>query len=263
MPIIEPFFRSAPLWSVFVLSLFLILSGTLLGMRLSRRKLAEEKLTQKEGQNGLLVGAMLGLLSFVLAFAFGATSSRYDIRKGVLLDEVNALGTAYLRADYLPESHKALNKQHLIHYVDLLQEATEDGADIQAIIKKLNTLEKDLWTKNIELTQTDFDSHLLTHYLESLNEVFDLLTKRITISLKYHIPTPIWCMLFTIIWLTMIAVGYVAGLSRGISPFLGLVLALTFSSIIYLIADLDSINKGWLKISQRPITELQQDFKTQ
>lgn len=260
---IEPFFRNVPLWSVFVLSLILILSGTILGMRLSRRKLAEEKLTQKEGQNGLLVGAMLGLLSFVFAFAFGATSNRYDIRKGILLDEVNALGTAYLRADYLPEAYKALNKEHLIQYVDLLTEAAEDGADIKPIINKLNMLEKNLWTKNMELTKTDFDSHLLTHYLESLNEVFDLLTKRITVSLKYHIPTPIWCMLFTIIWLTMVAVGYVAGLSRGISPILGVILALTFSSIIYLIADLDSINKGWLKISQRPMIELQEQFKTQ
>ncbi len=260
---IEPFFRIVPLWTVFVFSLFLILSGPLLGMRLSRRKLSKEKITQKEGQNGLLVGSMLALLSFLLAFTFGTTANRYDVRKGVLLDEVNALGTAYLRADYLPDSHKALNKGYLIQYVDLLAETAEEGADIKAIINKLDVLESNLWAKNIELTKTDFDSYLLTHYLESLNEVFDLLGKRIIISLQYHIPTPIWVMLFTIIWLTMVAVGYVAGLSKGISPILGLILALTTSSIIYLIADVDSLNKGWLTISQQPIIELQQKLKTQ
>ncbi|TKB10740.1 hypothetical protein [Desulforhopalus sp. IMCC35007] len=57
------------------------------------------------------------------------------------------------------------------------------------------------------------------------------------------------------------AVGYVAGLSKDISRFLGIILALSFSSVIYLIADLDSINKGFLKVSQQPIMELHQKFQ--
>jgi hypothetical protein len=258
---IEPIFRVVPLWTIFIFTLLLIISGTLLGIRLSKRNINEEEITQKHGQNSLLVGAMLGLLSFMLAFTFGTTANRFDIRKGVLLDEVNSLGTAYLRADLLPDSHRVLNKDYLSEYVELLVEATQEKAPLPLIIEKLDRLEKELWQKNIELVQTDFAPQLLTFYLESLNDVFDLLTKRVTVSLRYHIPTTIWIMLFTIIWLTMMAVGYVAGLSKGISPFLGVILALTFSSIIYLIADLDSINKGFLKVSQQPIIELQQRFQ--
>lgn len=261
MPMIEPFFRIVPLWTIFIFTLLLIISGTLLGIRLSKRKINEEELTQKYGQNSLVVGAMLGLLSFMLAFTFGTTSNRFDLRKGILLDEVNSLGTAYLRSDLLPDSHKAMNKEYLSKYVDLLVDGAEGNAPISVIIEKLDRLEKELWQKNLELAQTDLAPQLLTFYLESLNDVFDLLTKRVTVSLRYHIPTTIWIMLFTIIWLTMIAVGYVAGLSKGISPFLGIVLALTFSSVIYLIADLDSINKGFLVVNQQPIIELQQKFQ--
>ena len=149
----------------------------------------KRRLHRKHGQNSLLVGAMLGLLSFMLAFTFGTTANRFDIRKGVLLEEVNSLGTAYLRADLLPDSHRVLNKDYLSEYVNLLVEAGQEKAPLPLIIEKLDRLEKELWQKNIELTRTGLAPQLLTFYLESLNDVFDLLTKRVTVSLRYHIPT--------------------------------------------------------------------------
>ncbi|MCK7520215.1 MAG: hypothetical protein MZV64_22250 [Ignavibacteriales bacterium] len=50
---------------------------------------------------------MLGLLAFILAFTFGAATSRFDDKKQLLLDEVNAIGTTFLRADFLAESERA------------------------------------------------------------------------------------------------------------------------------------------------------------
>jgi hypothetical protein len=43
----------------------------------------------------------MGLLAFILAFTFSFTSSRLDIRKQLVLEEANAVGTAYLRAGAL------------------------------------------------------------------------------------------------------------------------------------------------------------------
>ena len=49
---------------------------------------------------------MLGLLAFILAFTFGAATSRFDDKKQLLLDEVNAIGTTFLRTDFLSESEQ-------------------------------------------------------------------------------------------------------------------------------------------------------------
>jgi hypothetical protein len=46
-----------------------------------------------------MVAATLALL----AFTFGMAASRFDVRRGLVIDEANAIGTTYLRAGLLPE----------------------------------------------------------------------------------------------------------------------------------------------------------------
>ena len=61
---------------------------------------------QQDSQIGTLVGALLALLGFLMAFTFGMAGSRFDARKQLLLDEANSIGTAHLRAGLLPEPHR-------------------------------------------------------------------------------------------------------------------------------------------------------------
>ena len=37
--------------------------------------------------------ALLALLAFMLAFTFGLAASRFDVRRGLVIDEANAIGT--------------------------------------------------------------------------------------------------------------------------------------------------------------------------
>jgi hypothetical protein len=55
---------------------------------------------------GAVVGSTLALFVFVLAFTFGMAESRFDNRKAVVLDEANAIGTAYLRSELIPTVHQ-------------------------------------------------------------------------------------------------------------------------------------------------------------
>ncbi len=52
---------------------------------------------------GSVIAVSLGLLAFMLAFTFGIAANRFDTRKQLVLDEINAIGTTYLRANTLPE----------------------------------------------------------------------------------------------------------------------------------------------------------------
>lgn len=85
-----------------------IMIGFGLGIYIQRRRKSK-----KEVKLGSIIGAMLGLLAFILAFTFGAATSRFEAKKQLLLEEVNAIGTTVLRTDFLPESIRAEAKNLL------------------------------------------------------------------------------------------------------------------------------------------------------
>src|SRR5262245_44281605 len=57
---------------------------------------------EQEGPTDMIVGSLLGLIAFVLAITLGMASDRFDARRGLVVEEANAIATAYQRADYLP-----------------------------------------------------------------------------------------------------------------------------------------------------------------
>lgn len=46
--------------------------------------------------------AIFGLLGLLLGFAFAGATSRLEARRQLIVQEANAIGTAYLRLDLLP-----------------------------------------------------------------------------------------------------------------------------------------------------------------
>jgi len=54
-----------------------------------------------------LQGAILGLLGLLLAFSFAAAGARFLERQDLIVQEANAIGTAYLRADLLDELYRS------------------------------------------------------------------------------------------------------------------------------------------------------------
>src|SRR3989304_3822769 len=93
-----------PLWAVFVLTLAICIAAVEAGAAFARIALRQKKEKEPEAPLGSLVGAVLGLLAFILAFTFGMTASRFDARRQLVLQEANAIGTTYLRAGLLPQT---------------------------------------------------------------------------------------------------------------------------------------------------------------
>ena len=52
---------------------------------------------------GAVVGGMLGLMAFMMAFTIGIVISQHGDRKAMVVEEANAIGTAWLRAGFLEE----------------------------------------------------------------------------------------------------------------------------------------------------------------
>lgn len=212
----------------------------------------------KEVKLGSIIGAMLGLLAFILAFTFGAATSRFDAKKQLLLDEVNAIGTTFLRTDFLAESERAEAKKLLKKYVDIRVDVLKNPKQLPQIILESEEIQSQLWSQVSSAPNKETDPILLGLYIQSLNEVIDLHTKRVTVGLQYRIPGIIWTTLYFVTILTMLAVGYEFGLEGVSNILISFILALAFSAIIVLITDLDRGVAGTLQVSHQPLIELQQ-----
>ncbi|HZD48224.1 MAG TPA: hypothetical protein VE178_05700, partial [Silvibacterium sp.] len=53
---------------------------------------------------GVIDGAVFGLMGLLLAFSFSGAEARFEVRRQLIVQETNAIGTAYLRVDLLPEA---------------------------------------------------------------------------------------------------------------------------------------------------------------
>src|SRR5262249_25782350 len=97
-------------------------------------------------------------------------------------------------------------------------------------------------------------------FIQSLNEVIDLHAKRVTMGLRNRIPVAIWGALYFTAILAMAGVGYHAGLTSATRTLATLALVVTFSGILWLIADLDRPQEGLLRVSQQAMVDLRKSL---
>src|SRR5262245_16861560 len=95
----------------YFLILLVLTAGLLLGMLLCMeigRRIAIRTASQDPGKLsaglGALDGAIFGMMGLLLAFTFSGAAARFDARRGLIVEESNDIGTAYLRLDLLPAS---------------------------------------------------------------------------------------------------------------------------------------------------------------
>jgi hypothetical protein len=246
-----------PLWGLFLLIVLLVLTAIEGGYRLGDYGRGRPD-REKDAPVGAMVGAMLGLLAFMLAFTFGMAASRFDTRKQLVLDEANAIGTTYLRAAMLPERGDEI-RALLRSYVDTRLEAVQSGRVAEQILQSEATQGK-LWLAATAVGLQHPDSIVVGLFVQSLNEVIDLHAKRVTAGLRNRIPGAVWAALLTIAALSMAAMGYHAGLVGTTRSLAIIVVAVTFSSVIALIADLDRPQEGTLTVSQQALIDVRQSM---
>ncbi len=245
-----------PLWAVFVFTMAMCMGSVEVGAALAGIALRRKSEKEPDGPLGSLVGAVLGLFAFILAFTFSMTASRFDTRKQLVLAEANAIGTTYLRAGLLPQTQGLEVRRLLREYVDLRLSITIENA--QDSLKKSEGIHGRLWSQAKSLVQEDMDSEIRSLFIASLNELIDLHQSRKTVSLQYRIPATVWAAVYVLTVLSMLAVGYQVGMS-GMRRLRGTpLLAASFSLVILMIADIDRPGEGLMRVSQQPIADVQQ-----
>jgi hypothetical protein len=250
-----------PLWALLVATLAVALLSFEGGFWVGRRRSLRSELEQEIVVRGL-VGGMLGLEAFMLAFTFGAAAAHFDARRQAVLDEANSIRTAYLRADFLPEPHRAEIRNLLREYVDIRLEGVRSGKMEQAIARS-EELHDQLWLQAVASREKTPSPAFAVQFIQSLNEIFALHSRRVIAGLEFRIPNIIWIVLYSITALAAGSIGYHSGLTGRSRPLVALAIILAFSAVILLIEDLDRPLYGFLEVSQRALVDLQTKINAQ
>lgn len=214
---------------------------------------------EREQPVAAITGSIIGLLALVLGFTFSFAANRFETRRRIVLDEANAIGTTYLRSRMLPQPQSEAVAELLREYAQVRLQAVQ-GGDIELAVARSKELHELLWQQAMQTGQLR-DTPLTSLFVQSLNELIDLHAERMLYGLRSRIPIVTWALLLFLGHLSFVAVGYQSALmDTNRSPVMwGLVLA--FVSVLYLIADLDRVQEGLLRVGQQAILEVLQDMQ--
>jgi len=256
--------NSTPLWLVFsamiAMAMLAIEIGFLLGKR-NRAKVRDGQVTPIS----TVVGAVLAMMAFVIAFTFGSANTRFDARKAALLDDVTAIQTAYLRANLIPEPQRTTVRSLLRDYVQAragIVYAYGQPETLRLVQQRAKASQELMWSHVEALAEKQGETKAYVLFTRSLNDVFNLHTKRVVLGAYYRIPAAMWVALIFASGVAMFAVGFQFGIggNQRILP-AKLALAITFALVMVLAFDLDRAGEGLVAVNQQPMINLYQNMQ--
>ena len=195
------------------LLLVVVLAVLELAFRIGRRTQAVSTEDSK-GHINAIQASTLGILALILAFTFSLSLQRFETRSDAVVDEANAIGTAYLRAQLLPASLREDVRRLLREYVDLRVRAgtvtTNDEDGRTPLLAKATGVQDSLWEyarRSAEIEPNPVTSGL---FIQSLNELIDSFGRR-DAAINRHVPEVVLFLLIGTFVLTAAIVGFGAG----------------------------------------------------
>jgi hypothetical protein len=218
----------------------------------------------KDRELGTINGTLVGLLGLLLAFTFSMSSSRYDARRNVIIEEANDIGTAVLRADLYPDSIRNLLRQNFKAYVEQRVKFYTVRNDFDKVVYhylQADSISKVLW--NIATTDAKKNGVLLRtgQMIPALNAMIDITTTRRALG-ESTVPDSIMYFLFMLCFCASFLLGYDNKIGK-VDWILLFGLAIMLSITVHSIIDLDRTRSGLINmdVQNQKIIELLGMFK--
>lgn len=211
---------------------------------------------EQEGPTGVLIGAVLGLMAFMLAVTMGMAADRFDSRRGLVLEEANAIGKAYLLADYLPDPQRGELRELLREYLPL-RISSSDRAQVEAFIREGMALHTEMWAVTAEVARSGHNPDLMSSLGEAVTDIVSLNETRIVAGLYARVPETVLLLLLAGSIASLGLVGYGAGLAGRRSVVSAVITAVALGAVLTLVIDLDRPQEGLLRVSQQALLDVQ------
>lgn len=262
MDVLKNWVDGAPVMMLGSVILVLVMLAAAAGVSIRHRHDRDQLRAKDEhadGQEGYLVSAVLGLLALLVGFTFSLAVDRFEIRRGLVLAEANAIGTAYLRTQLLAEPHRTRISDLLIDYAEnRVALGKSSAAERPKELAKNDQLVTELWSTTASAFETIKRLDFSSAYLDSVNAVIVLDSSR-KAARTVHVPTEVFVVLVIYLIVTAGVLGYVFRGARGRGTAVFLLLLLSMA--LLLIIEIDRPTQGGIRESQRPMEALVQSLK--
>lgn len=247
------FYSNSPLL-VFITTSIVFMAMAVVGFLIGRRACQHGT---NQSQIGAIQSSILGMLALMLGFTFGAASTRYDTRRVLAIDEANAIGTTFMRAQTLPEPYRTNLSKMLRSYVNLRLESVScfDNTDnLVKIRKDTEKMQHAMWQQAVAAVGEQ-PSDITGLFEESLNQSIDLYSSRIAWFMA-RVPNVIMWILAIIAIASLGIVGYGFGLVDQRNWLIMAMLSAIIAVVIVMIVDLDRPEAGPTRISHQSMIDL-------
>jgi hypothetical protein len=232
----------------------LLFFGMLILLEAGRRLGVRRRPKESEGERGNLgtvEGAVFALFGLMVAFTFSGAASRFNDKRMLVAEEANAIGTAYLRLDLVPQKAQIELQELFRRYLDSRLETYHKLPNMVAAeieMAKSKKIQEEIWMEALTATRLP-DSHpdagkLL---LPALNSMIDITTTR-TMALQIHPPRIIYALLFGLGLICSLLVGYrmASGQNRSWLHIFGFTVMTVI--IVYVILDAEYPRAGLIRL---------------
>jgi hypothetical protein len=218
-----------------------------LGHRIAARRAARDE-GPVEGVR-TIEAALFALFGLLIAFSFSGAQSRLDARRAMIVEEANAIATAYLRMDLLPEPERATLKDRFRSYVDArigTYRRIMDADASRAQHERARGLQREIWDRAIPAAARASGTPATQLVVPALNEMIDVTSSR-DAALRTHVPVVV----FVLLGLMSLACAVLAGMgmARAHEPsrFHVLMFAGTMALTAYVILNLEFPRLGFVR----------------
>lgn len=230
-----------------------VLFFAMLGAQEWAKRLGERHLRlnpQSKPAYGATEGAVFALLGLFLAFTFSGAGSRFEDRRDLIVQEANAIGTAWLRIEVLPQESRPELRRLFREYLDSRLETyrlVSEGRDFKPAFKRSSLLQQKIWSASVSAAAASGQMQGFTVLLPALNQMIDITTTR-TAATRKHPPVVVYLMLGLLSLISAVFVGYgMAGVAvRSLIHTVGF--AAVVGAVLYVIIDLEFPRIGLIRV---------------
>ena len=226
------------------------------GFRIGRRHAKATGGSGRSPQVTTLEAAILGLLTLVLSFTYSGSYSRFDTRRQVIIQEANAIETAYLRAGMMPQQERERTRDLLRRYASIQVPSPEA---LERALAETKRLQQKLWREAERFSRSGADAGRKALLVSAINQTIDLHTSRLA-NFLFHAPASLLLILNLGAALAVLFMGYASGLDNQRFWIGQGVMIVLLTVLLVVILDLENSQKGAIQPSRQPLFEVQQSI---
>jgi hypothetical protein len=239
------------LWAIPIAAgLFIAVAACLrVGWMIGRRRVEAKGGNANEGL-GSIDASIFGMMGLLIAFTFTGAANRFDHRRDLIVQESNAIGTAWLRLDLVPQPQRESIRQSMRDYVDQRIAAYRNMAD-QTATAQANQhaaeLQNRIWADLQSAIRADPTVPIAQTVMPAINDMFDIASTR-TLATEQHPPRAIYLMLLILVLVSAFLAGFGQAKTEHQSMWHLIGFAATTTVALYLTLDLEYPRVGFVRI---------------